>query len=91
MKSRIVGLLGAALLVAATQVAAIEIWPGGASGVEVNGALYEVRYATGTCEEVFPGCSVFTFTVPGHEVTSEDDAVASAQALAASEISCRKC
>lgn len=74
-----------ALLLAATEVAAIEVGPAGASGVVVNGALYEVRYATGTCDEVFPGCSVFTFTVPGHEVTSIYDAIAAAPALAAGE------
>jgi len=85
MKSKILGLLAAVLIVGSGGATALEVRPDGASGVEVNGRLYDVRYATGSCEEVFPGCSVFTFTVPGHEVTFPFDLVAEAGALAAAQ------
>jgi hypothetical protein len=48
----------------------------GATGVEVNGALYSVRLLDGSCETLFSGCAVSSFAF-----THKGDAVAAAQAL----------
>lgn len=34
----------------------------GASGVDVNGTLFDVSFIDGSCENLFGGCTVFSFT-----------------------------
>ena len=44
----------------------------GASNVDVNGALYDVHFLDGTCEDLFNGCndnSDFTFSNPTNDGT----------------------
>jgi hypothetical protein len=83
MRRLVLGLLGAAaFLGAASAEAAILVVNGsgqltGATGVTVNGTLYDVQLTTGTCATDFNGCddqSDFTFS-------TQSDATAAAQAL----------
>ena len=50
----------------------------GASDVDVNGALYDVRFLDGTCEDLFNGCndnSDFTFSNPLNDGTQINTAM----------------